>query len=121
METGDDLTKGLLGMGIEIGLLISGFFGALMMVSRDATQRLGSTVASLLAGTACANYLTPVVLNLLPEAVRGQGKYACAFVMGFMGLKGLEMLIDRFMKVEGKKGKKGKTVRRGRRGDGSGR
>lgn len=115
MDTGDDLTKGLLGMGIEVGLLISGFFGALMMVSRDATRRLGSTVASLLAGTACANYLTPVVLNLLPEAVRGQGKYACAFVMGFMGLKGLEMIIERFVK------KPTPPARRGRRKGGVGR
>jgi hypothetical protein len=98
MGDGEEIAKGLLGVGIEVGLLISGFFGALMMVSRDATKRIGSTVASLLAGTACANYLTPVVLNLLPEAVRGQGKYACAFVMGFMGLKGLEMLIDRFVR-----------------------
>lgn len=90
----------LIDYGIEIGFLISGFFGSLMLVSRDASQRLGATVASLLAGTACANYLTPVAIGMLPEGVRLQGKYAIAFMMGFMGLKGLEVLIGKWFKVE---------------------
>lgn len=114
MQEGDEFTKGLLGMGIEVGLLVSGFFGALMMVSRDASRRLGTTVASLLAGTACANYLTPVLLGVLPEAVRGQGKYACAFVMGFMGLKGLEFFIERFVK-DPARGRRRKGRGRGKR------
>lgn len=113
MQDGGDITKGLLGLGIEVGLLISGFFGALMLVSKDASQRLGSTLASLLAGTACANYLAPVVLSLLPEGVRAGGKYAVAFMMGFMGLKGLEMLIERFIRPA--------TSPRGHRGGGRGR
>lgn len=86
--------------GIEIGFLISGFFGALLLVSKKSAQRVSSTVASLLAGTACANYLTPVVLNLLPESVRNGGKYAVAFTMGFIGLKGLEAMIDRWFYKE---------------------
>jgi hypothetical protein len=69
-----------------------------MMVSKSATQRIGPTVASLLAGTACANYLTPVIMHFLPEKVQGQGKYAVAFMMGFMGLKGLELAIEKYMK-----------------------
>lgn len=92
----------LIQYGIEIGFLISGFFGALLMVSKDASQRIGSTIASLLAGTACANYLTPVAISLIPEGFRGNGKYAVAFMMGFIGLKGLEILIEKFMKVEDK-------------------
>jgi hypothetical protein len=89
----------LISYGIEIGFLISGFFGALMMVSKSATQRIGPTIASLLAGTACANYLTPVIMHFLPEKVQGQGKYAVAFMMGFMGLKGLELVIEKYMKA----------------------
>ena len=94
--------------GIDIGFLISGFFGALLLVSKNSAQRVSTTIASILAGTACANYLTPVVMNMLPEGVRNNGKYAVAFVMGFMGLKGLELLIDKLfikaqIKVESKK------------------
>jgi len=50
-----------------------------------------------MAGTACANYLTPMVLNYMPEPVKNNGKYAVAFAMGFLGLKGLEFLIDTYI------------------------
>lgn len=93
--------------GIDIGFLISGFFGALLLVSKNSAQKISTTIASILAGTACANYLTPVVMNTLPDGVQTNGKYAVAFVMGFMGLKGLELIIDKFfikaeVKIESK-------------------
>lgn len=113
----------LISYGIEIGFLISGFFGALLMVSKSASQRLGATVASLLAGTACANYMTPVIINFLPESVQGRGKYAVAFAMGFMGLRGLEMVIERFLSGGRKKAsmlrKKG-SKKIGKKGAGKG-
>lgn len=86
--------------GIDIGFLISGFFGALLLIPKNSAQRVGSTIASLLAGTACANYLTPVVMSMMPDAVQNNGKYAVAFVMGFMGLKGLEMVINRYFTAQ---------------------
>jgi len=91
----------LLEYGIEVGLLISGFFGSLLLVSKNASQRLGTTIASLLAGTACANYLTPLLLSFLPEGARVQSKFAAAFMLGFMGLKGLELMIDKVTKQSG--------------------
>jgi hypothetical protein len=97
----------LLRYGIDIGFLVSGFFGALLLVSKNSAQKLSTTIASILAGTACANYLTPVVMNFLPAAVRDNGKYAVAFVMGFMGLKGLELVIDTWLtKKQNKKGRR---------------
>lgn len=101
----------LLSYGIDIGFLISGFFGALLLVPKNSAQRVGSTLASLLAGTACANYLTPVVMSMLPDAVQNNGKYAVAFVMGFMGLKGLEMVINRYFMAHEKKPTKRKVKR----------
>jgi hypothetical protein len=87
----------LIGYGIEVGLLVSGFFGALMMIGRRGAERIWPTVASILAGTACANYLTPVVLHFAPETVQsGRAKYAAAFVMGFLGLKSLELIVDKW-------------------------
>ena len=92
----------LIKYGIEVGLLVSGFFGALMMVSKRSAQRISTTIASVLAGTACANYLTPVVLHFAPATIQeGRGKYAAAFVMGFLGLKGLEMVVDRWFEKDG--------------------
>lgn len=90
----------LLRYGIHIGFIVSGFFGALLLVSRDSAQRLSTTIASILAGTACANYLTPVVMTLLPESVQLNGKYAVAFTMGFLGLKGLELVLNKLFKVK---------------------
>jgi len=90
----------LIGYGIEVGLLVSGFFGALMMVSRRGAQRVLPTIASILAGTACANYLTPVVLHFAPAAIQeSRGKYAAAFVMGFIGLKGLELIVNKWFEA----------------------
>jgi len=90
----------LIGYGIEVGLLVSGFFGALMMVGRRGAERIWPTVASILAGTACANYLTPVVLHFAPSAIQeSRGKYAAAFVMGFIGLKGLELIVNKWFEA----------------------
>ena len=83
--------------GIEIGLLVSGFFGALLMVGRKSAQKLSTTAASIAAGTACANYLTPVVLHFAPVAIQdSRAKFAAAFVMGFLGLKGLEFVVEKW-------------------------
>ena len=86
----------LIRYGIDIGFLVSGFFGALLLVSKNSAQKLSTTIASILAGTACANYLTPVVMSILPQGVQINGKYAVAFVMGFMGLKGLELILEKW-------------------------
>jgi hypothetical protein len=90
----------LLRYGIHIGFMVSGFFGALLLVSRDSAQKLSTTIASILAGTACANYLTPVVMTFLPESVQLNGKYAVAFTMGFLGLKSLELVLNKLFKVK---------------------
>jgi hypothetical protein len=86
----------LIRYGIDIGFLVSGFFGALLLASKNSAQKLSTTIASILTGTACANYLTPVVISVLPQGVQINGKYAVAFVMGFMGLKGLELVLEKW-------------------------
>jgi len=110
----NSLDNTLVNYGLEVGLLISGFFGALMMVSKKSAQSISATVASVLAGTACANYLTPVMLHFTPAPISdGRGKFATAFVMGFLGLKGLEMAIDKWFTKNDKSNKKRKTKRKG--------
>lgn len=96
--------------GIDIGFLVSGFFGALLLVSKNSAQKISTTIASLMAGTACANYLTPVMIKFLPDSVQDGGKYAVAFVMGFLGLKGLELVIEKYFVNHNKKQVKNKTT-----------
>jgi hypothetical protein len=87
----------LLRYGIQVGFLVSGFFGSLLLVSKNSAQRLRTTIASIAAGMACANYLTPVVVSFLPEPASNSSKYAIAFALGFMGLKSLEMFIEKYL------------------------
>lgn len=75
--------------GIDIALLAAGLFGAVLTTGRNAARNLGSTISSLVAGAAAANYLTPVVVQLVKvEGERTQ--YAIAFLLGFVGLRAVE-------------------------------
>jgi hypothetical protein len=40
-----------------------------------------------------ATYLTPLVIDFLPNPTSSQ--YAVAFVLGFLGLRGVELITDR--------------------------
>jgi hypothetical protein len=75
--------------GIDIALLAAGLFGAVLTTGKDAARNLGSTISSLVAGAAAANYLTPVVVEFAKvEGERTQ--YAIAFLLGFVGLRAVE-------------------------------
>lgn len=91
--------------GIDFGLLMAGFFGALILALTTKNQTPGKAITSILAGALCANYLTPVALNFMPEYIQNNGKYGAAFVMGFIGLKTLELVYDIVSKrIKSKKG-----------------
>ena len=81
--------------GIDLSFLLSGFFGALILAIKSSKgQHISTTIATVLAGTACANYITPLVLYFIPETIQEKAKFGVAFMMGFIGLKGLEMIIN---------------------------
>ncbi len=84
-------------LGINIGLLVAGFAGSLLTVKRDGHKDWFTTVTSLLAGTLSANYLTPLVVDAF-KMQNSNTQYAAAFIMGFLGLHGVEYVIDRFRK-----------------------
>ena len=84
-------------LGINIGLLVAGFAGSLLTVKRDGHKDWFTTVTSLLAGTLSANYLTPIVVDFL-RMQNSNTQYAAAFIMGFLGLHGVEFVIDKFRK-----------------------
>ena len=80
--------------GIDIGFLLSGFFGALLLSIKQKKQKISKTIACIFAGAMCANYITPLILNIAPASIQEKGKYAVAFMMGYSGLKGLEVAVD---------------------------
>lgn len=90
MEFGSQLLR----YGGDIGFICSGFFGAVLLSIGTKKKSLTTTISTIFAGTACANYLTPLVLHFMPASIQDKGKYAVAFMMGYIGLKGLAALID---------------------------
>lgn len=96
----------LLKYGIDLGLIVAGFFGALLLAMRSKNQTIGRAICTIIAGAIAANYLTPIVLNFAPEYIRENGKYGTAFLMGFIGLKSLEIVYDAVAnRVKNKKGR----------------
>lgn len=75
--------------GIDVGLLISGLFGAILLTSKSSANNLPRTVSSLIGGAASANYITPIVVNLA-KLDDTHYHYGIAFLLGFLGLKGIE-------------------------------
>ena len=83
-------------IGITISFLISGLFGAILMASKDTQTSIKSTILSIFGGMAAANYLTPIMTDLLnlEEAKLQNG---LAFIVGFLGLKLVEVLSSKFL------------------------
>lgn len=85
------MTDFLKDVGIDIGLAISGFFGSLLTVGRHRDWK--TAAIAILSGMGSATYLTPLVIDLMPSATSSQ--YAVAFVLGFLGLRGVELITDK--------------------------
>lgn len=84
-------------IGINIGLIVAGFFGSLLLINKNAAANVKSTLTSIVAGVASANYLTPIVIDML--AIQKQTyTLSIAFILGFLGLKGVEMITSKFIK-----------------------
>ena len=66
------------------------------MASKNAQTSVKSTILSIFGGMAAANYLTPIMTDLLnlKEAKLQNG---LAFIVGFLGLKLVEILSDKFL------------------------
>jgi hypothetical protein len=90
----DEFHTQLLRYGLDLGFLVSGFFGALLLSFKSKKQKISKSISCIIAGTLSANYLTPLILNFAPISIQEKAKYAVAFMMGYMGLKGLEFIID---------------------------
>jgi hypothetical protein len=75
--------------GIDVGLLVSGLFGAILLTSKGSAMNLTRTISSLVGGAASANYITPIVVTVT-KLDDSRYHYGIAFLLGFLGLKGIE-------------------------------
>jgi hypothetical protein len=83
--------------------LISGLFGAILMATKADKTDVKSVVLSLVGGMSAANFLTPVLVDTLNVSnVKHQN--GVAFIAGFLGLKLVEIISEKFLeKIEDKK------------------
>lgn len=87
-------------IGFNIGISVAGLFGSLLLIGKQATSNIKTTFFSIVSGVASANYITPLFLDL----ARIDTKYqmSLAFLLGFLGLKGVEFFSDKVLKKEKK-------------------
>ena len=88
--------------GIQIGFLFSGLFGAILMATKADKTDVKSVVLSLIGGMSAANFLTPVLVDTL-NVTNVKHQNGVAFIAGFLGLKLVEIVSEKFLeKVNGK-------------------
>ena len=86
--------------GIQIGFLFSGLFGAILMTTKSDKTDVKSVILSLIGGMAAANYLTPVLVDLL-NITNSKNQNGIAFIAGFLGLKLVEIISENFIEKLG--------------------
>lgn len=86
--------------GIQIGFLFSGLFGAILMATKAAKTDVKSVVLSLVGGMASANFLTPVLVDTL-NITNVKHQNGIAFIAGFLGLKLVEIVSEKFLEKLG--------------------
>jgi len=79
-------------IGINIGLMIGGFFGSLITIKKKRSVK--EQLLSVVTGTMSANYLSPVIIEYM--SLEGSSQYGTAFIVGFGGLKVVEAFYDKF-------------------------
>ncbi len=85
-------------LGINIAISIAGLFGSLLMIGKNAAQTWKTTIFSMISGVACANYITPIILDMTRMDVKYQ--VSVGFVLGFLGLRSVEMVSKKLIKEE---------------------
>lgn len=83
-------------VGINIGISVAGLFGSLILIGKDSANNWKTSIFSILTGVASANYITPIFADVFHINTKYQ--MSVAFVLGFLGLKGVETISNKFLK-----------------------
>lgn len=81
-------------MGISIWLAIAGFFGVFLSIKDKEGLSRRDKVFSFVAGMLIANYITPLLLDIL--SINIGARYGIGFLLGYSGLEGIRLLISHF-------------------------
>lgn len=81
-------------LGIDLTLCIAGTAGAIITLGKKAVENLPVTVTSIVAGVGCANYLTPIIMDVM-KLDNPKWQTGLAFILGTIGLKTIEIVGQR--------------------------
>ena len=84
-------------IGINIMQSIAGLFGSLLLLGKGSATNVKQTFFAIITGVASANYLTPVVSSTL-KITESNYQNGIAFILGILGLKGVEAISNKFYK-----------------------
>ena len=79
-------------IGFNIGISVAGFFGSLILISKKRKNNLKTTFFAIVTGVASANYITPIIIDI--TRVSDKYEMSVAFVLGFLGVKGVEFVSE---------------------------
>jgi len=75
---------------------LAGMFGSLIMLGKNSSSNLRTTLFAIITGVSSANYITPIVSNMIN--ISEQYEMGVAFILGFLGLKGVEKISEKLLK-----------------------
>jgi hypothetical protein len=85
-------------IGVNIGIALAGLFGSLIMLGKNSSVNLKTTLFAIITGVSSANYITPIVSDMIK--ISNQYQMGVAFILGFLGLKGVEKISEKVLKEE---------------------
>ena len=78
-------------LGFEVGIFIAGLAGA-WVSSNKVKLRPFERVTAVLSGGFIANYLTPVLIEII--GFSDSAHYGTGFIIGYIGMRSVEYVID---------------------------
>ena len=87
-------------LGVDVSLATAGLFGALLMMSSNASQNIGRTLLATAGGAASANYVTPLILHVTKLGDDPAYSHAIAFLLGYAGLRAIEGITTKVLNTD---------------------
>ena len=84
-------------LGINIVQSVAGLFGSLLLLGKGSARNWKQSFFAIITGVASANYLTPVACDIVKISDTNY-QNGVAFILGFLGLKGVEAFTKKFLK-----------------------
>jgi len=81
-------------IGIEVPVFIAGSSGAIVFLTKNSKMTKTQQFFTVLSGGLSANYLTPIVGEWMH--LDNKVLYGVAFMLGYSGMKSVEILIGLF-------------------------